>query len=86
MFKKSPTQKRFPIPALILLLVISVSACMLQDNSKKTIALTSDGWKAVTEQSGDVLDSFNYQVTLKRRGFGIFHYRESGIVEICKMD
>ena len=68
MLKKSSNLIKVTNPVIIILLVLSVSACMLQDKSKKHIGLTSDGWKPVSEQYGDEPDSFNYQVNAKNGG------------------
>lgn len=68
MNRKSSNRIKITFPAIVILLVMVISSCTIKDKSQKHISLNPDGWKAVTEQEGDVLDSFNYQVTEKDGG------------------
>jgi len=52
----------------VLLTILSISDCLGQENSKKNLRLTADGWILVVKQVGDERDSFGYQLKEKQGG------------------
>ncbi len=68
MAANSHTHNKLAKPVIILLLAIMVCACKPGGSSQKHIRLNPKSWTHVSEQAGDVLDSFNYQVIEKDGG------------------
>lgn len=62
MLYKISLRLKVGISLIVFLIFLSVSLCMGQENSKKDLRLTADGWTPVVRQAGDEHNSFGYQI------------------------
>jgi hypothetical protein len=68
MIQKVSALLKVGISFMFCFLFLSKALCQGQENSKKAIRLTADGWTPVVKQVGDERDSFGYQIQEKEGG------------------